>query len=121
MPTKVQRLNITITEEQRALLFEMAELEGTSASSFVRGMLDKVTPMLRVAVPMLRQAAKQSELAQAEADRMIGQMFREAVDAQQLDLLDDVGSTGRATTNATQRAAASEDVRRRSPASSSED
>ena len=121
MPTKVQRLNITISQEQRALLFELAELEGVSVSSFVRGMIDKVTPMLRVAVPMLREAAKQSELAQAEADRIIGQVFREAVELEQLDLLDDAGSTGRATTNATQRAAASEAERRRSPVSSSED
>ena len=112
MPTKVQRLNVTITEEQRALLMEMAKLEGMSASRFVRGMIDKVTPMLRIAVPMLREAAKKNELAQEDADRLLGRIFREATEASQLDLLDGTGLGSSGTTNATQRERSSEAVRR---------
>lgn len=61
MPNKLPRLNVTVTEEQRKLLFELAELRGGSASGQVRLLLDEVTPFLRVAVPQLRRAVQEQE------------------------------------------------------------
>ena len=55
MPNKLPRINVTVTEEQKALLFELADLQGTSASGILRKMLDEATPLLRDSVPQLRK------------------------------------------------------------------
>lgn len=61
MPTQLPRVNVVVTEEQRALLFELARLDPSvrSAASFLREMLDEVTPLLRVTVPAMRAAAEE--------------------------------------------------------------
>ena len=92
MPTKVPRVNVCVTEEQHALLHEMAQLEGMSASRVVRSLLDRMTPFLRMTVPLLRQAQENKQLAQVDADRIIGQAFREAVEVTQMDIFDDAGT-----------------------------
>lgn len=123
MPTKVQRLNVTITEEQRALLFELAELEGGSASGWVRQMIDRATPLLRVSVPMLRQAAQEKELALEEASALLKPVV-EQMSAMglldQLDLIDDTELSGATTVRNAASAQASEAERRRAAQSGSD-
>lgn len=67
MPTRLPRLNVTVTEEQHALLVELSALQGRSSASFLREMLDAATPLLRATVPTLRLAAQEMEITQVQA------------------------------------------------------
>jgi hypothetical protein len=55
------RVNVVVTLEQQALLLELARLDPDtrSASGFLRQLLDEVTPLLRITVPMMRAAAEE--------------------------------------------------------------
>lgn len=75
MPTHKPRLNVTITEEQHALLLELAKLNGGSASGYLRAMLDQATPLLRATVPALRSAAEEMNITRQEAERQINEML----------------------------------------------
>jgi len=88
MPSKQPRLNLTITEEQRALLFELAELEGGSAAGFVRQLLDKVTPLLRASVPLLRTAAREHQITVEQGRERIREALEELAHSGLLDQLD---------------------------------
>ena len=62
MPKREQfRVNIVVTPEQLALLRELANLdpETRSPASFVRQLVDQVTPLLRVMVPAMRTASQE--------------------------------------------------------------
>ena len=100
MPTKLPRINVTVTEEQRSLLFELAELEGGSAAGRVRQMLDAATPLLRAAVPLLRQAAQEHDLKKDEAHALISRTMadlRRDTESQQVELEDLIQSQSEAT------------------------
>ncbi len=88
MPTRKQlRVNIVVTEEQHALLSELAELDSSvrSSAGFVRELLDQVTPLLRVTVPMMRTAAQEMDSSRSQ----LREPLREFLSAvQQLDLVD---------------------------------
>lgn len=88
MPSKQPRLNLTITEEQRALLFELAELEGGTASGFVRKLVDQVTPLLRVSVPLLRTAAQEHQITVEQGRQRIKEALEELSHTGLLDQLD---------------------------------
>lgn len=88
MPSKLPRLNLTITEEQRALLFELAELEGGTASGFVRKMLDQMTPLLRASVPLLRTAAREHQITVEQGRIRIREAMEELAGSGLLDQLD---------------------------------
>lgn len=92
MPTKLPRLNVTVTEEQHELLLELAALQGRSAASYLREMVDAATPLLRAAVPPLRLAAQELELTReqaADALREPLQQLKALGMLGQLDLLDE--------------------------------
>jgi hypothetical protein len=72
---KSPRLNVSLTEEQHALLLELAELNGGSAASYLRQMVDQVTPLLRVTVPALRMAAEEMNTTKAEAGAQLQAML----------------------------------------------
>ncbi len=96
MPTRSPRVNVTVTEEQHALLLELAKLQGGSASGYVREMLDAATPLLRLTVPMLRAATEQMELSNEEAARLLQEPMRLLKDMgllDQMDLLDRAPAT----------------------------
>lgn len=104
MPTRLPRVNVTVTEEQHALLLELASLEGVSASGFLRAMLDQATPLLRTSVPLLRAAAEEREITRERALSMLEGPLRELkalglVD--QLDMLDDLPSGANRTERST--------------------
>lgn len=88
MPSKQPRLNLTITEEQRALLFELAELEGGSAAGFVRKLVDQVTPLLRASVPLLRTAAREHQITVEQGRERIKEALEELAQSGLLDQLD---------------------------------
>lgn len=81
------RVNVVVTEEQQALLLELARLdpETRSASSFLRKMLDEVTPLLRATVPMMRAAAEELD---ASREELRGPLRHFIAEVQQMDLLD---------------------------------
>jgi hypothetical protein len=81
------RINVVVTEEQQALLFELARLdpETRSASSFLRKLLDGATPLLRVTVPMMRAAAEEMD---ASREGLRGPLRDFIAEVQQMDLLD---------------------------------
>ena len=91
MPTRYPRVNVVVTEEQHALLSELAELERkqghatASASGFVRALIDQVTPLLRKTVPLMRAAAEELD-TNREALREPLRAF--LTEMRQLDLLD---------------------------------
>ena len=81
------RINVVVTEEQRALLFELARLDPSvrSASSFLRKMLDEVTPLLRKTVPVMRAAAEELDHNREQLRGPLREFLREM---EQMDLLD---------------------------------
>lgn len=62
MPTAHPRLNVTVTAEQHSLLLELGALQGRSAASYLREMLDAATPMLLAMLPVYRTAAAQEAM-----------------------------------------------------------
>lgn len=70
------RVNVTVTEEQHRLLLELAQLQGGSASSFLRQQLDLSTPILRAAVPLLRRASEETEVLREEAQQLLEEPLR---------------------------------------------
>ena len=100
MPTKLPRINVTVTEEQHALLLELATLQGGSASGFLRQYVDASTPLLRAAVPLLRRAAKETEVSKAEAARLLQEPLKRLQEMgvlDQMDLIDDTELRDRVT------------------------
>jgi len=87
MPRK-PRINVAVTKEQHALLLELAELQGGSAAGYLRQQLDASTPLLRVAVPMLRRAAQEIELTKKEAARLLSEAFKTLDELEVLDQID---------------------------------
>lgn len=90
MPTTSPRINVTVTQEQHALLLELAELQGGSAAGFLRQQLDASTPLLRSVVPLMRRAAEEIELTRGEATRLLEEplrMLRQMGLDEQLDML----------------------------------
>ena len=93
MPTRLPRLNVTISEEQHALLMRLGALQGRSAASYLRDLLDASTPFLAALMPTL-EAAKAGELQLAEdqataLETMARALFQDA-DPDQLDLLEHI-------------------------------
>lgn len=88
MPTKLPRLNVSITEHQHALLAELGRLQGRSSASFLREMLDQSTPMLEAILPIMRAAAEQVAMQPKQLSDAIRNAVAE-VDAQkaQMNLL----------------------------------
>lgn len=94
MTNRKPRVNVVVTQEQHDLLLELASLDPStrSASSFVRQMIDQVTPLLRATVPMMRAASEEMRNHSDDLDLIRQKLhqpianFTAAVD--QLDLLD---------------------------------
>jgi hypothetical protein len=87
MPTRNFRVNTVITEEQHALLSELASLDPTvrSSAGFVRELIDQVTPLLRVTVPAMRAAAQEMDSSREELKGPLRDLLAAV---QQLDLAD---------------------------------
>ena len=85
MPSQLPRINVVVTEEQRALLFELAKLDPQtrSASAFLRALLDRVTPLLRSTVSAMRVASEESDKARGELRELLAEISSEM---QQLEL-----------------------------------
>ena len=81
LPTRLPRLNVTVTEEQHALLLELAKLTGGSGAGFIRQMLDQATPLLRATVPALRLAAEEMNTTKAEAGEALAGLLHAIADA----------------------------------------
>ena len=95
MPSKLPRVNVTVTEEQHALLLELAALNGGSAAGYLRLMLDQATPLLRATVPSLRMASQEMAATREDAAAQLKQLLEAMAtagvnaDANQLDIIDD--------------------------------
>jgi hypothetical protein len=75
MPTQLPRVNVTVTQEQHALLLELAALDkGRTAAGFMRELLDQVTPVLRATVAMMRVAAQEQVNARSELVGMLAEV-----------------------------------------------
>jgi hypothetical protein len=88
MPKRQLRVNMVVTEEQHALLSELAELDPVnvrSAAGFMRDLLDRVTPLLRVQVPAMRAAAQELNTSREELQEPLRAFL---VKMKQMDLLD---------------------------------
>jgi hypothetical protein len=80
-------VNTVITEEQHALLSELARFDPTvrSAAGFVRELIDQVTPLLRVTVSAMKAATQEMDSSREGLKAPLRELL--AV-AQQLDLTD---------------------------------
>lgn len=85
MSGKLPRLCVSITSEQHSLLLKLAALEGRSAASYLRQMLDVATPMLEATLPVLEAAAKQAAMQPHALAEAIKNALLE-VDAQKAQL-----------------------------------
>lgn len=99
MPTRLPRLNVTVTEEQHRLLLRLGELQGRSAASYLRELLDASTPVLRALEPMLeaqRTALEQTASEQTASMEVLARsLFSSAIDGAdpaQLDMIDHIAS-----------------------------
>jgi len=95
-------VNIVVTEEQHALLSELAELDPDtrSAAGFVRDLLDQVTPLLRSTVPLMRAAAQEMDTNREQLREPL-RAFLSAME--QMDLLDGAPHGAPARTGAERR------------------
>ena len=82
------RINVVVSPEQHSLLMELGALQGRSASSFIREMLDAAEPMLAAQLPLWRAVVEQ---AQAQPEILRKAIHQSLLDLQsnvdQLDLL----------------------------------
>jgi hypothetical protein len=80
-------VSFDVTEEQHALLSELARLDPDhrSAASFVRELVDQVTPLLRKTVPAMRAAAEELDTSRVQLRGALGDLMHEL---EQHDLLD---------------------------------
>lgn len=87
MPTHLPRVNVVVTEEQHALLSELRRLDPSirSSASFLRTLLDQVTPLLRKTVPLMRAAAEELDTSRESLREPLREFMAEL---HQLDLLD---------------------------------
>jgi uncharacterized protein (DUF1778 family) len=69
------RINVVVTEDQHQLLMELGELQGRSASSFLREMLELTAPMLKATLTALKTAAAVAEKQPEEARKILDQAF----------------------------------------------
>ena len=96
MPSRLPRVNVTVSEEQHGLLQELAKLQGGSAAGYLRQMLDQATPLLRAIVPALRMAAEEMDTKKADATMQLNELLSAMQTAgvnPQLGLLDEPSST----------------------------
>ena len=95
MPSKLPRVNVTVTREQHALLLELARHQGGSAAGFLRQQLDAATPLLRAALPILRRAAQETEATREDIRKLLQaplKAMEEAGISQQVDFIEEMGS-----------------------------
>lgn len=85
MSGKSPRLCVAISDTQHRLLLDLANLQGRSAASFLREMLDAATPMLEAMLPVYRAAAKQAAMQPQELAEAIKGALAE-VDAKKAQL-----------------------------------
>ena len=107
MPTRLPRVNVTVTEEQHALLLELAELNGGSAAGYLRQMLDQATPLIRATVPALRMAADEMNTTRQAASEQLEALLdaiRQSGAGIQPDLLDRVSRAAQAPQDASSSA-----------------
>lgn len=90
MPTVLPRLSVVLTPEQHHLLTRLSDLQGRSAASYVRRLLDVATPSLRSLAARLEGVEADTAAIDENAQAAIAQLLDEAEDelADQLDLLD---------------------------------
>lgn len=92
MPSKLPRVNVTVTEEQHALLLELAALNGGSAAGYLRQMLDQATPLLRAVLPAIRSATEEMNTAQDSLNTILRAAQEAGLRVEQPDLLDSANS-----------------------------
>ena len=92
MPTKNPRLMITLTEEQRAVLDELGELQGRSAASFVRELVDAATPLLQSLATVMRAHVSLIQSQPTTVKKLVAEVIQKTygdpVEPSQIDLED---------------------------------
>ena len=89
MPAKSPRLNVTISDHQHAVLLEIGKLQGRSAASYLREMVDASMPMLEAMLPVFRAAAMQEAMRPEALQTAIRSALAGIEDRRdQLDLLE---------------------------------
>lgn len=93
MQKRSPRINVALTNEQHSLLLELGALQGRSAASYLREMLDGAMPMLTAVLPVLRAAAQQTEQQSQELVKQAQEAIRSSLDSvetqkDQLNLLE---------------------------------
>jgi len=90
MPAKYPRLQVTLTEPQRVLLTELGEIQGRSAASYLRELLDGAEPLLRSLLVLLREKELQISRAVEEVTHGTSETLQNMFgsDPAQLDLVE---------------------------------
>jgi hypothetical protein len=98
-------VNVVVTEEQHALLLELARLDPSvrSASAFLREMLDRATPLLRKTVPLMRAAAEELDSNREELRSLLGEFTRHLAETDLLDVAPGAPRTERSEGGRTKR------------------
>lgn len=102
MAVSSPRIQVTVTHGQRDLLMELGALQGRSAASFLREMLDAAMPMLEAMLPVYKAAAEQVAMQPEALQKAIREAI-ENVDANkaQLDLLHMISASTASVANET--------------------
>lgn len=94
MPTLRPRVNVTVTEEQHALLLELGALEGRSASSYLRQMLDLTEPSFRAALKLAKMQREVHENLPEKLRNVVTDTLKEYAgdDPDQFSLLEHISA-----------------------------
>lgn len=85
MPSPNPRINVVVSHEQRELLADLSALQGRSAASFLRELLDTATPLLRAMLPVLRASQDVRERVTAGLEQQMAAMVQQAMTARSDD------------------------------------
>lgn len=93
MPSPFPRMAIVVTPEQHTLLMRLASLQGRSAASYVRHLVDLATPSLRALLTPLEAAQAEQDALDDGFQYALEQALQEADDdlEAQLEFFDPLG------------------------------
>lgn len=80
MPTTLPRIAIVLAPEQHRLLMRLSALQGRSAASYVRHLVDMATPSLRAILEPLERLRAEEESMDENLQAALAEMLAEADD-----------------------------------------
>lgn len=85
MPSPFPRINVVVSQEQRDLLAELGAIQGRSAASYLRELLDMATPLYRSLMPVLRASQDVRDQVSAGIEQRVAELVQQALTGKTAD------------------------------------